>query len=205
MPATYDELATRALNATGRNYTPAYEEEYRARMQKRYGEEIPAAQAMREAAQSGEMSAQQGLDLGQNMAGQVVAGVGGQAAGGRAVGAAMAGRAAQYAGGAGALQASQQAAQIGQRALEGAQSEELDARMRQVTYGQQLQQEELRRKALLEQALRARYAKEKTAQEIQDEEDARAGNAAMAAGKGIIDFFAQKMSGGSSPVPGGKV
>ena len=194
MPATYDELATRALNATGRNYTPAYEEEYRARMQKRYGEEIPAAQAMREAAQSGQMSAQQGLDLGQNMQGQAAA----------SVGSPLAARAAQYAGGAGALQASQQAAQIGQRALEGAQSEELDARMRQVTYGQQLQQEELRRKALLEQALRARYAKEKTAQEIQDEEDARAGNAAMAAGKGIIDFFAQKMSGGSSPVPGGK-
>ena len=194
MPATYEELAARALNTTGRNYTPGYEEEYRARMQKRYGEEIPAAQAMREAAQSGQMSAQQGLDLGQNMRGQAAA----------SVGSPLAARAAQYAGGAGALQASQQAAQIGQRALENAQSEELDARMRQVTYGQQLQQEELRRKALLEQALRARYAKEKTAQEIQDEEGARAGNAALAAGKGIIDFLTQKMSGGSSPVPGGE-
>ena len=195
MPATYDELATRALNATGRNYTPAYEEEYRARMQKRYGEEIPAAQAMREAAQSGAMSAQQGLDLGQNMAGQVVAGVGGQAAGGRAVGAAMAGRAAQYAGGAGALQASQQAAQIGQRALEGAQSEELDARMRQVTYGQQLQQEELRRKALMDQAFRARYEQERALQGQKDAEGARLGNALLGVGEAVVGGAA-KMFGG---------
>ena len=195
MPATYTELYGRAQDAVGKNYTPAYEEEYRARAQRRYGEEIPAAQAMREAAQSGEMSAQQGLDLGQNMAGQVVAGVGGQAAGGRAVGAAMAGRAAQYAGGAGALQASQQAAQIGQRALEGAQSEELDARMRQVTYGQQLQQEELRRKALMDQAIRARYEQERALQGQKDAEDARLGNALLGVGKAVVGGAA-KMFGG---------
>ena len=195
MPATYTELYGRAQDAVGKNYTPAYEEEYRARAQRRYGEEIPAAQAMREAAQSGEMSAQQGLDLGQNMAGQVVAGVGGQAAGGRAVGAAMAGRAAQYAGGAGALQASQQAAQIGQRALEGAQSEELDARMRQVTYGQQLQQEELRRKALMDQAIRARYEQERALQGQKDAEDARLGNALLGVGEAVVGGAA-KMFGG---------
>lgn len=93
MPATYTELYGRAQDAVGKNYTPAYEEEYRARMQKRYGEEIPAAQAMREAAQSGKMSAQHGLDLGQNMQSQANA----------SVGSPLAARAAQYAGGAGAL------------------------------------------------------------------------------------------------------
>lgn len=185
MSATYNELATRALNATGRNYTPAYEEEYRARMQKRYGEEIPAAQAMREAAQSGAMSAQQGLDLGQNMQGQAAA----------SVGSPLAARAAQYAGGAGAFQASQQAAQIGQRALEGAQSEELDARMRQVTYGQQLQQEELRRKALMDQAFRARYEQERALQGQKDAEDARLGNALLGVGEAVVGGAA-KMFGG---------
>lgn len=185
MPATYTELYGRAQDAVGKNYTPAYEEEYRARTQRRYGEEIPAAQAMRQAAMSGQMSAQQGLDLGQNMAGQAAA----------SVGSPLAARAAQYAGSAGALQASQQAAQIGQRALEGAQSEELDARMRQVTYGQQLQQEELRRKALMDQAIRARYEQERALQGQKDAEDARLGNALLGVGESVIGGAA-KMFGG---------
>jgi len=193
MPATYTELYGRAQDAVGKNYTPAYEEEYRARAQRRYGEEIPAAQAMRQAAMSGQMSAQQGLDLGQNMAGQAVA----AATSGRGPNgmSSLAGRGAQFAGGAGALQASQQAAQIGQRALEGAQSEELDARMRQVTYGQQLQQEELRRKALMDQAIRARYEQERALQGQKDAEDARLGNALLGVGESVIGGAA-KMFGG---------
>ena len=184
MPATYDELAARAQASADKayttSYTPAYEAEYRARMQKRYGEEIPAAQAMREAAQSGDMSAQQGLDLGQNMQGQAAA----------SVGSPLAARAAQYAGGAGALQASQQAAQIGQRALENAQSEELDARMRQVTYGQQLQQEELRRKAQQDAAIRARIQSEMAKQFAEDERGRRFGEAVLGAGQSLIGGFA---------------
>lgn len=193
MPATYTELYGRAQDAVGKNYTPAYEEEYRARAQRRYGEEIPAAQAMRQAAMSGEMSAQQGLDIGQNMAGQAVA----AATSGRGPNgmSSLAGRGAQFAGGAGALQASQQAAQIGQRALEGAQSEELDARMRQVTYGQQLQQEELRRKALMDQAIRARYEQERALQGQKDAEDARLGNALLGVGEAVVGGAA-KMFGG---------
>lgn len=193
MPATYTELYGRAQDAVGKNYTPAYEEEYRARAQRRYGEEIPAAQAMRQAAMSGEMSAQQGLDLGQNMSGQAVA----AATSGRGPNgmSSLAGRGAQFAGGAGALQASQQAAQIGQRALEGAQSEELDARMRQITYGQQLQQEELRRKALMDQAIRARYEQERALQGQKDAEDARLGNALLGVGEAVVGGAA-KMFGG---------
>lgn len=67
--------------------------------------------------------------------------------------------------------------------------------MRQVTYGQQLQQEELRRKALMDQAIRARYEQERALQGQKDAEDARLGNALLGVGEAVVGGAA-KMFGG---------
>ncbi len=187
MPATYEELMGRAQSAVGKAYTPAYEEEYRQRMQQRYAQEIPAAQAMREAAMSGQMGAQQRLAAGQGMQQQAVAAAGANP---------LAARAAQFGGAQSGLQTSMQGAQAGQQALEQAREAELNAYMRQVGYGQKMQSEELMRQEMMRRAARQRYELERQLQGRTDAEAQALREGLLNAGQGALGVAGQIMGGG---------
>lgn len=180
MPATYQQLLGRSQQALGSSYTPSYEEDYRQRMQQRFAQEIPAAQALTAAAMSPEMKAQQRLALGQGMQQQAV---------GSASANPLAQRAAQFGGGQQAFGTSMQAAQAGERGLEQAKEAELGAYMRQIGYGQQLQSEEMRRRGIQQQALQQEYEMQRA---LQAEKDARAQalrQGALSAGTGFLSLL----------------
>ena len=122
-----------------------YEQAYRKRAMARFGEELPAAQAMLQGMQSGETSqalAAQRLGMGQSAAQQAAGAVGGP----------LAARQAMYGGAQAASGIAQQAA--AQRAAEigGAREAALAAQLRQVGYGQALEAEEMRRRLMMQQA-----------------------------------------------------
>lgn len=155
-----------------RYYSPEYAEWYRRQMMARFGQEIPAAQAITEGAMSGATSqallAQQRA-LGATEAGQAGAGVGG----------ALAARQAAYGGAQQAMGAIGQAS--GQRADEIAagRQAELEARMRQLGYSAGLSALDVQRRGLMEQA-RQGYVQRQMA------EDARKRAEAMAIGQGVM-------------------
>lgn len=178
-PLTYEEQMSKARYATAPLYSDAYEAEQRKRLEARYAEEIPAAEAMRQAALSGEMQAGQRLALGQGMQEQAVA----SASSGRGAGglSSLAARGAQFQGAGQALQASMQGAQRGQQALEAGTDAALAAHMRQIDYGQQTQTEELRKQALRQRAAQQQYQLNQGVQARQDADDKRFREAALSA------------------------
>lgn len=123
-----------------------YEQAYRRRAMARFGEELPAAQAMLQGMQTGETSqalAGQRLGMGQSAAQQAAGAVGGP----------LAARQAMYGGSQAAAGIAQQAA--AQRASEigGAREAALAAQLRQTAYGQALEAEEMRRRLMMQQAM----------------------------------------------------
>lgn len=171
-PLTYEEQMSKARHAVGATYNDAYEAEQRKRLEARYAEEIPAAEAMRQAAMSGEMLSGQRLALGQGMRQAAVAAAGANP---------LAARGAQFQGGQQALQTAMQGAQQGQQALEAGTDAALAAHMRQIDYGQQLQTEEMRKQALAKRAARQRYALQQGVQLRQDADDRRFDEAVLGA------------------------
>lgn len=196
MPATYEELMGRAQSAVGKAYTPAYEEEYRQRMQQRYAQEIPAAQAIREAAMSGQMGAQQRLAAGQGMQQQAVAAASGIGKSPGGIANPMAARFAQQEGSQQAFGTAMQGAQAGQQALEQAREAELNAYMRQVGYGQKMQSEELQRQQMMQRAARQRYELERQLQGRTDAEAQALREGLLNAGQGALGVAGQIMGGG---------
>jgi len=135
-----------------RYYNPEYAAWYRQQMMKRYGEEIPAAQAITAGAMSGETSqalAQQRMAMGQLGAQQAAAGVGGP----------LAARQAAYGAAQQAGQTTAQAAGQRQAEIMGAREGELAAQMRQLGYSAGLTQLDLERRRLMEQARQANEAR----------------------------------------------
>jgi len=173
-PLTYEEQMSKARYATGAMYNDAYEAEQRKRLEARYAEEIPAAEAMRQAAMSGDMQAGQRLAAGQDMQQQAVAAAGANP---------LAARGAQFAGAGQALQTAMQGAQQGQRQLEAGTDASIAARMRQIDYGQQIQTEELRKQALARRAAQQQYLLQQGAQERKDANDSLVGDAFLEAGQ----------------------
>jgi len=161
MPATYQQLMQRSQAAIGGNYTPSYEEDYRRRMQERFAQEIPAAQALTAAAMSPDMLAKQRLQLGQGMQQQAV---------GAASSNPLAARAAQFGGAQQAFGASMAAGQEAQNTLEQAKQAEMGAYMRQIGYGQGLQAQELKRQEIMQNAMQNEYEMQRA---LQAQKDAR--------------------------------
>jgi hypothetical protein len=185
-PLTYEEQMSKARYATGAMYGDAYEAEQRKRLEARYAEEIPAAEAMRQAAMSGEMQAGQRLAAGQDMQ---------QAAVAAASGNPLAARGAQFAGAGQALQTSMQGAQQGQQALEAGTNAALAAHMRQIDYGQAVQTEELRKQALAKRAAQQQYQLQQGVQARQDADDRRFGEAVLGAANTGLGYAGQALGG----------
>lgn len=193
-PLTYAEQMSKARYATGAMYNDAYEAEQRKRLQARYAEEIPAADAMRQAAMSGDMQAGQRLAAGQDMQQQAVAAAtSGRGANGMS---SLAGRGAQFAGAGQALQTAMQGAQQGQRQLEAGTDAAIAARMRQIDYGQQIQTEELRKQALARRAAQQQYLLQQGAQERKDARDSLVGDAFLEAGQAALGMGGAALTGG---------
>ena len=190
-PLTYEEQMSKARYATGAMYNDAYEAEQRKRLEARYAEEIPAADAMRQAAMSGDMQAQQRLAAGQDMQQQAVAAAtSGRGAGGLST---LAARGAQFAGAGQALQTAMQGAQQGQRQLEAGTDAAIAARMRQIDYGQQIQTEELRKQALARRAAQQQYLLQQGVQERKDAREALVGDAFLEAGQSALVMGGQAL------------
>ena len=185
-PLTYEEQMSKARYATGAMYGDAYEAEQRKRLEARYAEEIPAAEAMRQAALSGDMQAGQRLALGQGMQEQAVA---------SAAANPLAARGAQFAGAGQALQASMQGAQRGQQALEAGTDAALAAHMRQIDYGQAVQTEELRKQALAKRAAQQQYQLQQGVQARQDADDRRFNEAVLGAANTGLGYAGQALGG----------
>ena len=185
-PLTYEEQLSKARYATGAMYGDAYEAEQRKRLEARYAEEIPAAEAMRQAALSGDMQAGQRLAAGQDMQRQAVAAVSGNP---------LAARGAQFAGAGQALQTSMQGAQQGQQALEAGTNAALAAHMRQIDYGQAVQTEELRKQALAKRAAQQQYQLQQGVQARQDADDRRFGEAVLGAANTGLGYAGQALGG----------
>lgn len=183
-PLTYEEQMSKARYATGAMYNDAYEAEQRKRLEARYAEEIPAADAMRQAAMSGDMQAQQRLAAGQDMQQQAVAAASGNP---------LAARGAQFAGAGQALQTAMQGAQQGQRQLEAGTDAAIAARMRQIDYGQQIQTEELRKQALARRAAQQQYLLQQGVQERKDNRESRVGDAFLEAGQAALSMGGQAL------------
>jgi len=183
-PLTYEEQMSKARYATGAMYNDAYEAEQRKRLQARYAEEIPAADAMRQAAMSGDMQAGQRLAAGQGMQQAAVAAAGANP---------LAARGAQFAGAGQALQTAMQGAQQGQRQLEAGTDAAIAARMRQIDYGQQIQTEELRKQALARRAAQQQYLLQQAAQEREDAKDSLVGDAFLEAGQVALGMGADAL------------
>ena len=183
-PLTYEEQMSKARYATGAMYNDAYEAEQRKRLQARYAEEIPAADAMRQAAMSGDMQAGQRLAAGQGMQQAAVAAAGANP---------LAARGAQFAGAGQALQTAMQGAQQGQRQLEAGTDAAIAARMRQIDYGQQIQTEELRKQALARRAAQQQYLLQQGAQERKDANDSLVGDAFLEAGQVALGMGADAL------------
>ena len=193
-PLTYEEQMSKARYATGAMYNDAYEAEQRKRLEARYAEEIPAADAMRQAAMSGDMQAQQRLAAGQDMQQQAVAAAtSGRGAGGLST---LAARGAQFAGAGQALQTAMQGAQQGQRQLEAGTDAAIAARMRQIDYGQQIQTEELRKQALARRAAQQQYLLQQGVQERKDAREALVGDAFLEAGQSALGMGSAALMGG---------
>jgi hypothetical protein len=175
---------SKARYATGAMYNDAYEAEQRKRLQARYAEEIPAADAMRQAAMSGDMQAGQRLAAGQGMQQAAVAAAGANP---------LAARGAQFAGAGQALQTAMQGAQQGQRQLEAGTDAAIAARMRQIDYGQQIQTEELRKQALARRAAQQQYLLQQGAQERKDANDSLVGDAFLEAGQVALGMGADAL------------
>ena len=185
-PLTYEEQMSKARYATGALYNDAYEAEQRKRLEARYAEEIPAAEAMRQAALSGDMQAGQRLAAGQDMQRQAVAAASGNP---------LAARGAQFAGAGQALQTSMQGAQQGQQALEAGTNAALAAHMRQIDYGQAVQTEELRKQALAKRAAQQQYQLQQGVQARQDADDRRFNEAALGAANTGLGYAGQALGG----------
>lgn len=183
-PLTYEEQMSKARYATGAMYNDAYEAEQRKRLEARYAEEIPAADAMRQAAMSGDMQAGQRLAAGQDMQQQAVAAASGNS---------LAARGAQFAGAGQALQTAMQGAQQGQRQLEAGTDAAIAARMRQIDYGQQIQTEELRKQALARRAAQQQYLLQQGVQERKDARESRIGDAFLEAGQAALVMGGQAL------------
>ncbi len=183
-PLTYEEQMSKARYATGAMYNDAYEAEQRKRLQARYAEEIPAADAMRQAAMSGDMQAGQRLAAGQGMQQAAVAAAGANP---------LAARGAQFAGAGQAFQTAMQGAQQGQRQLEAGTDAAIAARMRQIDYGQQIQTEELRKQALARRAAQQQYLLQQGAQERKDANDSLVGDAFLEAGQVALGMGADAL------------
>ena len=181
-PLTYEEQMSKARYATGANYNDAYEAEQRKRLEARYAEEIPAAQAMQQAAMSGDMQAGQRLAAGQDMQQAAVAAAGANP---------LAARGAQFAGAGQALQTSMQGAQQGQQRLEAGTDAALAAHMRQIDYGQAVQTEELRKQALAKRAAQQQYLLQQGVQARQDADDRRFGEAVLGAADTGLGYAGQ--------------
>ena len=193
-PLTYEEQMSKARYATGAMYNDAYEAEQRKRLEARYAEEIPAADAMRQAAMSGDMQAGQRLAAGQDMQQQAVAAAtSGRGAGGLST---LAARGAQFAGAGQALQTAMQGAQQGQRQLEAGTDAAIAARMRQIDYGQQIQTEELRKQALARRAAQQQYLLQQGVQERKDAREALVGDAFLEAGQSALGMGSAALMGG---------
>lgn len=181
-PLTYEEQMSKARYATGAIYNDAYEAEQRKRLEARYAEEIPAAEAMRQAALSGDMQAGQRLAAGKNMQQQAVAAAGANP---------MAARGAQFENAGQALQVAMQGAQQGQQQLEAGTDAALAAHMRQIDYGQAIQTEELRKQALAKRAAQQAYQLSQGVQARQDADDRRLGEAALSAASAGLGYAGQ--------------
>jgi len=165
MPDTLAEYQAQAQRALGAYYPGAYEEQYRQRAMSRYAEELPQAQAIMEGMRTGETSqalAAQRLELGQAAAQQAGAAVGGP----------LAARQAMFGGGQQAANVTQRAAAGRAQEIQGAREAALAAQMRQVGYGQGLENEEMRRRQLLQQA-QQQYIAQQIAKDVSDEEQRR--------------------------------
>ena len=146
MADTLEEYKAQAQQQLAGVMPQLYEQAYRKRAMARFGEELPAAQAMLQGMQTGETSqalAAQRLGMGQSAAQQAAGAVGGP----------LAARQAMYGGSQAASAVAQQAA--AQRAAEigGARQAALEAQLRQVGYGQALEAEEMRRRLMMQQAM----------------------------------------------------
>ena len=181
-PLTYEEQMSKARYATGAMYNDAYEAEQRKRLEARYAEEIPAAEAMRQAAMSGDMQAGQRLAAGQGMQQAAVAAAGANP---------LAARGAQFAGAGQALQTSMQGAQQGQQQLEAGTDAALAAHMRRIDYGQAVQAEELRKQALAKRAAQQQYLLQQGVQARQDADDRRFGEAVLGAANTGLGYAGQ--------------
>lgn len=177
-------------------YNQGYEEAYRQKQMARFGQEIPLAQEIMQAAQSGEMGAQQRLGLGQIAAQQAQTTVGGQNP--------LAARQGIYGAGQSAYGQSVQAAQAGQQQLEQARGGVLEAQMRQMGYGQQLAQEEMRRRAMIQQAQQA-YVQSQLQQQAAEEARNQQIIMGLIGGAGAMGSTAAKGfgGGGTPPAPTG--
>lgn len=185
-PLTYEEQLSKSRYATGALYNDAYEAEQRKRLEARYAEEIPAAEAMRQAALSGDMRAGQRLAAGQDMQQQAVAAAGANP---------LAARGAQFQGSGQALQTAMQGAQQGQQALEAGTDAALAAHMRQIDYGQAVQTEELRKQALAKRAAQQQYQLQQGVQARQDADDRRFGEAVLGAANTGLGYAGQALGG----------
>lgn len=146
MADTLEEYKAQAQQQLAGVMPQLYEQAYRKRAMARFGQELPAAQAMLQGMQTGETSqalAAQRLGMGQSAAQQAAGAVGGP----------LAARQAMYGGAQAASGIAQQAA--AQRAAEigGARQAALEAQLRQVGYGQALEAEEMRRRLMMQQAM----------------------------------------------------
>lgn len=166
-----------------RYYNPEYAAWYREQMMKRYGEEIPAAQAITAGAMSGETSqalAQQRMAMGQLGAQQAAAGVGGP----------LAARQAAYGAAQQAGKTTAQAAGQRQAEIMGAREGELAAQMRQLGYSAGLTQLDLERRRMMEQARQGQVQREFAEKMRQEEQNRKIFQGVLQAGSGVAGKFA---------------
>lgn len=175
------------LDIYQRYYNPEYADWYRKRMQERYAQEIPAAQAITEGAMSGATSqalAQQRMGLGQLERQQAAAGVGG----------ALAARQAAYQGAQAGSQLVGQAAQGRAAEIAGGREAELGARLRQLDYGAGLASLDVQRRGLMEQARQAYAQREFEAQQKEQAKGMKLGMGIMGGASALVGQ-AGKMGG----------
>lgn len=195
MADSLEEYKARAQQALGGYLPGGYEQAYRQRAMARFGEELPVAQSMLEGMRTGETSqalAAQRLGMGQSAAQQAAGAVGGP----------LAARQAMFAGGAQASDITQRGAMQRAAEISGAQEAAIAAQLRQASYGQALEQEEMRRRLMMQQA-QQQYIREQMAREAGERErEQMMAQGILGAATSVAGAGMQMGAGGPPKAPG---
>lgn len=199
------EYKARAQQALGGYLPGGYEQAYRQRAMARFGEELPAAQAMLQGMQTGETSqalAAQRLGMGQSAAEQAMIAASGASKAPGGIANPLAARQAMFAGGAQASDIAQRGAMQRAAEIAGAREAAIAAELRQATYGQALEQEEMRRRLMMQQA-QQQYIREQMAREAGERErEQMVAQGILGAATSVAGAGMQMGAGGPPKAPG---